>query len=83
MSLHYNSGLPDRSPESVKQAQSSPKDDGQWYSMDEEYGLEDMEAIRSEGQDTPSIEDEYKSYVSTPISRHPDDLVGFWEVISY
>jgi hypothetical protein len=86
MALRFNYGLPDRSAMSARrhtQEQSSLEDGDHWYSMDDEYGLEDLDAIPSDSTEALSVKDEYRAYVSTPTSRHSDDLVRFWEASSY
>lgn len=52
-----------------------------WYDMDSQYGLTDMDIISRE-QSQATIEDEYSSYVTTPVNRAPVNLVSYWEVCS-
>ena len=49
-----------------------------WTYMDSQYGLTDMDIIAQE-QSEPSIEEEYASYVTTPV-YHLANIVNYWEV---
>lgn len=53
-----------------------------WYSMDDQYDVSDMEILPSDSSEEVPVEDEYKAYVLSPISRQEYDLVQFWAVSS-
>jgi hypothetical protein len=54
---------------------------GLWEDINQEYGLSDMDVmVGTHGDSEVSVDDEYTSYITAPLSQHPINFVNFWDV---
>jgi len=51
-----------------------------YRSLAEEYGLTDMQFATPEDVEGQTLEQEYQSYVTAPLSKPGTDMLKFWEV---
>jgi hypothetical protein len=51
-----------------------------YLSLAEEYGLTDMQFATPEDVEGQTLEQEYQSYVTAPLSKPGTDMLKFWEV---
>ena len=52
-----------------------------WEDINQEYGLSDMDVmVGIHGDLEVSVDDEYTSYITAPLSHHPIDFVNYWDV---
>lgn len=65
----------------VETEQSAPVNSGPGYmTLAQQYGLDDMEIGDAEAHHQATVEDEYRSYITAPLSSRTTDIIKFWEV---